>query len=282
MKAKNNSEIGFEQKTQQPQDLDYFQYQDSIVNANKAEDTEIQTERNLPWIVDIFLYPISKPGLVMLGILMGIPLFLSILSELTKIAVISFPPLIVVLIALGFIRFIVELIIAFYGYWYICECIRDSAGGSVRAPETIGNTPGLWELIRQFFQTLSCLILFAGPAAVYFWNVRSADGVFWALVIISGFFFPMALLAVIMFDSLRSLNPFLIITSVLSTLIPYCCFVLFAFATGWVFVRLISFVGRYQYLSYFAALMSIYFLMVEAHLLGRFYWRYQEKLYWEV
>jgi phage FluMu protein Com len=39
-------------------------------------------ERKLPWFIDIFLYPISAPGLITLAIIILLPLLIDIVSEL--------------------------------------------------------------------------------------------------------------------------------------------------------------------------------------------------------
>lgn len=280
--VEKNLAIELEPHKHQQDQEDYFKYQDSIINANKAEDAEIQTERRLPWIIDIFLYPFSKPGLVMLGIFIGIPLFISLLGEIVKVAVISFPPLVVIFFALGVISILIRLILIFYGYWYICECVRDSAEGSIRASETASKTPGLWELICQFFNILLCFIVFAAPSLFYWRYTGNIDIIFWIIIAATGFCFPMALLAVIMFDSLRGLNPLLVIPSIFSSFIPYCGLILFGAVMFYLFEMLIRFLIKIPFLGYPSMFLSIYALMIEAHLLGRFYFRHRDKLYWEV
>ncbi|MHC4104188.1 MAG: hypothetical protein ACYSR9_04555, partial [Planctomycetota bacterium] len=114
------------------------------------------------------------------------------------------------------------------------------------------------------------------------------DIIFWVILSCSVFLFPMTLLAVVMFDSARAFNPILIIGSICSTFFQYCGLVLLfcvlcvpiAITRRVVTERMM--LPGFQIFPYIIRLISIYLLMVGAHLLGRFYWRYNEKLYWEV
>jgi hypothetical protein len=102
----------------------------------------------------------------------------------------------------------------------------------------------------------------------------------------------MGALPVIMFDSVNGLNPVLLIRSFFSTLVQYCGLVILFYGLGILFyifralmVPVMSQRGVISYM-FFAYLLfhifSIYTLLILGHLLGRFYWRYQEKLNWEV
>ena len=47
------------------------------------KEREEPPERPLPWVIDIFLYPLSKPGLMILLIGVGLPLFVRLLAKLS-------------------------------------------------------------------------------------------------------------------------------------------------------------------------------------------------------
>jgi hypothetical protein len=51
---------------------------------------------------------------------------------------------------------------------------------------------------------------------------------------------------------------------------------------GHVAVRAFYLIGRTRILSWVMLTGHIYFMMVATHLLGRFYYKYQEKLNWDV
>jgi hypothetical protein len=187
----------------------------------------------------------------------------------------------------------IRIVFTMYIYWYFCECIRDSAMGNIRAPETVAETPGVGDLFSQTYKTFGCLAVFLLPCIIYYLFTYQTNSIFWVLLGLGIFTFPMGLLAVIMFDSFSGLNPILIIGSIFSAFIPYCGLVLFLGAIV-LLVRLIipalalitamdgflGFVGLL--LLYGAGVVNFYLLMIIGHLLGRFYFRYEKKLKWEV
>lgn len=239
-------------------------------------------ERKLPWLIDIFLYPASKPGLTILGIIIGIPLLFKLIVKLLGAFTLAFPPMLVFLALFAIIGFIVDILLTLYMYWYICECIRDSAAGGIRAPETISTTPGLGDMLLQLIRILACLVFFAAPVLIYAHYAHKADFIFWLLLACAVLFFPMGLLAVVMFDSISGLNPILLIGSIFSTFFQYCGLVLLFYGLGVLSVKIMSILRQSWVLAYISSILFIYLLMVTAHLLGRFYWRYQERLNWEV
>jgi len=234
-------------------------------------DTESPAERKLPWVIDIFLYPISMPGLITLGIIILIPL-------LINIAVGLLGPFGLFVLVPGFF---INIVISLYFLCYVVECIRDSAVGGIRAPETLANTPGLGDPLLKLFRLLACLLLFVGPAGYYYVYCNGTDTIYWSLLAFGLFFLPMGLLAVTLFDSIRGLNPILIIGSIFSTFFQYCGLLLILAAVV-LTVKAVRNIPFGKWLAFISVYIGIYIVLVLAHLLGRFYWRYQEKLNWEV
>ena len=112
---------------------------------------------------------------------------------------------------------------------------------------------------------------------------------FWLLLTYGVLFLPMGLLSCVMFDSIRGLNPVLLVASMLSTIVQYCGLVLLI---GVVIVILKVMTGmdvdRTQREPISGLILgvifygfSLYAALIISHLLGRFYWRYQDKLNWE-
>ena len=229
-------------------------------------------KRKLPWLIDIFLYPASVPGLTILAIIIGVPLLIDIAAGLAG-------PFWFFLAIPGFV---IKIVILLYIYWYYCECISDSAAGGVRAPETLAATPGIGDMAWQLIRIVGCLAFFFAPALIYFQYTRKSDTIFLALLAYAIFFFPMGLLAVILFDSFSALNPLLLIGSVFSVFFQYSGLVLVFIAAFLLIVKTGSMLPRLQILFLIFRCACIYLIMVTAHLLGRFYWRYQDKLNWEV
>jgi len=229
-------------------------------------------ERKLPWLIDIFLYPISTPGLTILAIVIVIPLLIDFVAMLLG--------------PFGFFisvpGFVVNIVIFLYMYWYLCHCIRDSAEGGLRAPDVLVRAPSLGDMGWQTLRVVGCLAFFAAPMFIYHRHTERTDTVFWFLLAYAIFFFPMGLLAVIMFDSFSGLNPLLLIGSIFSTFFQYCGLILLFCIFGYSLAKILSLFSGLGFLNYIAVMVIIYLAMVATHLLGRFFWRYQEKLYWEV
>ena len=239
---------------------------------SKLQETESVTERKLPWLIDIFLYPTSTAGLVNLAFFVGAQLVLSFLRFLP------------------FVGFIMSVLIGFYLFWYITECVRDSAAGRIRAPEAFA-TSSLGEMYSQWLHIVGCYLIFFGPVGFYFLWFQRTDVLFWLLLAYGIFFFPMGLLACVMFDSIRGLNPVLLFSSIFSTFIQYSGLVLLVaciiLAAGTI-IGIAETEGVRQFsiamlvLEGIFSLFILYIVFVVAHLLGRFYFKYRDKLNWEV
>ena len=233
-------------------------------------DTDLPAERKLVWFLDIFLYPICLPCLVTIGIVITVPLLTNlVIGLLGPFGIIAIPP-----------GMFINFVISMYFLWYLGECIRDSAEGGIRAPETMANAPSLGELFGQLFRLLISILIFAGPMGFYYIKTRSIDPIFWSLLAVSIFFLPIGLLAVTMFESIRGLNPFLLISSVIKTHLTYLALVVILWATALGFVSAIRLLGN-KWAIFLSGYFVIYILLVVAHLLGRFFFRFQEKLNWD-
>ncbi len=240
----------------------------------KPEIKEKPPERKLPWILDIFLYPTSISGLINLGIFWILPILLEFIP---------------------FIGGIVNFIVAGYMYYFLMECIRDSTSGGIRAPENIASLPDIGDAVAQIMKILASVTIFWGPVGAYLmykilWQSAGAnstydtktDVIFWLLLGYGIFFFPIGLLAIAMFDSTSAFNPFLWITSILSTFFQYCGLVLFFCVLGGLVLMIVSSFQQSLLFSYLFRAAFIYLAMVAAHLLGRFYYLNSTKLNWEV
>ncbi len=244
----------------------------------KEEPSDVQTEqpeqkprRKLPWVIDIFLYPTSSAGLTNIGIVIGTPILLGVIMLLLG----PFG------LALGLPALIINTVVRAYLYYYIADCVRDSAKGGIRAPEIFTAGPDFGDIKSQMLEIIGCLLFFLGPVFFYSIFTHKTDVIFQVLLGYAIFFFPMGLLAVIMFGSLTALNPLLLIPSIFSAFFQYCGLVLLF--CGIVFITQFALrAEESQIINVFAFCTLPYLMMVEAHLLGRFYWKYQEKLNWEV
>jgi len=235
-----------------------------------SEETAVLSR--LPWFIDIFLYPISASGLVNLAILSFLPRMLPPLGHLNYWIHLS-PS--------------IAIIVVFVGYLIYClsDCIRDSAGGNRRAPD-IELSPSILlnagELIWLILNTFICVAVCVGPLVAYLIITKQTDIIFWLLVTYGVLFLPMVLLGLVLFDSLRALNPILIIASMFNVFLPYCGLVLLFFAVCGVIAIILVIMPQSFIISYLLSAVCIYLTMIMAHLLGRFSYKYRERLNWEV
>jgi hypothetical protein len=181
-----------------------------------------------------------------------------------------------------FASIIVQVLIFLYMYWYLAECIRESAYGWVRAPLGFGGLPTLKDMFGQIVNIIGCLAVSFAPFVLYVWIAQKAGVIFWLLLIYAVSLYPMALLAVIMFDSGRGFNFRLIFKSISSTFYPYSGLVLFLILTVILITLIPLEVLESPLWDCIFRAVTIYAALIGAHLLGRFYWRYQDKLNWDL
>ncbi|MHC4395835.1 MAG: zinc ribbon domain-containing protein [Planctomycetota bacterium] len=234
--------------------------------TQEQEQTERTGERKLPWFIDFFLYPMSLPGLINLVIFCLIPALLIVRRVLPVPIIWS----------------LLIIIITVYMYYYFVECIYDSAAGGTRMLWNMHKTADIGDAFLRLLGAAGCFFVFFGPILLYYSFTKRIDVVFWLLIAYAVLFFPMALLAAVTFDFSRSFSTLLWFMSIFKTFLLYIGLVLIVCA----FVALIVWLARFFYksraLAFLYSVIFIYLIMLDAHLLGRFYWRYKEKLNWEV
>jgi DNA-directed RNA polymerase subunit RPC12/RpoP len=252
------------------------QDKDSEETANENDEPkEVQyvEQRKLPWLMDVFLYPLSLSGLKHLAIFIGVPALMVALSYIIP-AVLEY--------IFTFLYTVVNLLVFIYLFWYCAECIRDSADGWVRAPEGMGTLPDLPDMLSQMAHTIGCFFFFLMPTVLYILFVRRVDVIAWLLVIAAIFFYPISFLSIVLHDSVSGLNPSILLRSIRNTFWPYTglvlLFVLFAGMIGLFFLELKSSI----FCGFIFLLVVCYAAFILAHLTGRFYWRYKEKLKWDL
>jgi hypothetical protein len=233
------------------------------------EPQQLVVKRKWPWLIDIFLYPISASGVIHIAVFAFLPLFVSFLVRLVPdphFAWLSYP---------------VYIVFVGYLFYYFSGCVLDSAKGGFRAVDINVQTAtfDMQDCFSEIFLMLACIAICSLSAGVYYIIVQRTDLLFWILVACGIFFLPMTLLRGIMFDSYDALNPMSIIGSIASTFLSYCGLVVFFCGIGGFVVFILPRLAIWRLVS---SAIRLYLLFVMAHLLGRFYWRYKEKLYWEV
>ena len=151
------------------------------------QETDPATQRKIPWFIDIFLYPFNWPGLKHLALFILLPPLFEILARYLP-DIFGF----LVMVAGG----IAYILLFLYLYWYLAECVRESAGGWVRAPQGFGGLPTLRDMFGQVINIIGCLAVFFAPFVLYMLFAQKAGIIFWLLLIYAVSLYPMALLAV--------------------------------------------------------------------------------------
>jgi DNA-directed RNA polymerase subunit RPC12/RpoP len=233
---------------------------------------EYTGERRLPWLLDILLYPANAAGLMNLAIIVCIPV---LLTGLQRVVFLPF---------LGLMFFLARLAIAVYAAWYWAECTADSAKGGTRAPQLL-DAAGYGDKWSRVSYLLTVYALFVLPVVLYLvYGGRNAAVVgilfAWALV-----FFPMGLLAMVVLDGLYVLNPLFLLGAIRRTFGPYAgllSLVAAVAASVWLMPRAAR-RGLFSIgLGSLGLFLAGYASLIAAHILGRFYWHYRERLGWDV
>ena len=236
-------------------------------------------ERTLPWLIDIFLYPMSISGIIHLTIFIVTPLLIGLIV-LRFLDVFN-----------GILSLIFYLLLVGYAFYYTGYCVFDSSRGGPRAPDvTIYDSPNKSEFYSQLFLVIGAVAVCFFPAVIYHITTGRIDLLFWLLSAVCVFFSPMVLLTAVLFDSVNVLNPIMIITSIYRTFVPYCGLVLtFSVLVGFIVPVISGFFYVPSLMDFllgtvliFYKIAFVYLAMVSAHLLGRFYLRYKKKLDWGI
>jgi hypothetical protein len=237
------------------------------------QETDPAAHRKAPWLIDIFLYPFSWPGVKHLAIFILVPPILDTIEGIL-------PYLLAFMFCIA--SFFVKILIFLYIYWYLAECVRESAGGWVRAPQGFGGLPTLRDMFGQAINIIGCFAVFLGPFALYTISVGRMNIISWFLLGFAVFLYPMGLLSVLIHDSVRGLNFRMFTKSISNTFFPYLGLIIL-FVVPILLIRTLPAQEQESILSniIFRSVI-IYTALIDAHLLGRFYWRYQDKLNWDL
>ncbi len=236
--------------------------------ADEAAPADEETSRSA---LDLLLYPMNVSGVIHLLIFSLLP---PIWTQAMKLEFWMSP---------GIGRLFYLVLLTLYFVHYIATCLSGSAQGQTRAADiNSDSSPLSVDALLSTSQTIfpAVALVWAGPIAYVVIRER-VDWIVMLWVATAGFLFPMVLLSVNDFDSLRGANPFLVLPSIMSVLGPYCGLVL-------AMCVLTALAGGLMYLSVGPSGLWIvrppifYISLVQIHLLGRFYWRYQERLKWGV
>jgi hypothetical protein len=238
------------------------------------EEPQLPVESKPPWFIGVFLYPAGLHGLAYLAIFLFSPVLIGLLERF----VLSYARHYGRVLSL-----ILYVLLIGYILYYFAYCVFDSSRGGRRAPNiSPQHIPDKADLVSQILLILGCIAICCLPTAAYYIFAKRIDRFFWLLAAVGFFFFPMALLAGVLFDSFDALNPIMIIGSIARTFLPYCglilSFCIFGALVGLIFLASKSL----PLLGLVSKAVMLYLSLVAAHLLGRFYWHNRDKLDWGI
>jgi hypothetical protein len=221
------------------------------------------------WMPDALVYPFRGIGPIYIG-------FFGLLIPLVE----------------GAMRFFFYAIVAvalLWGFFFACfqHFVLCTAHGDDR-PEWPDVTSVWQDILSPLFRFVGLGVLVFGPALVL--AVAAGLGQAWAglallpVLALCAIYFPMALLAVALFDSLVAVNPMLVVPSILRVPLHYLIvLVLFGLATlamegGELLAAMLP--GGKLLAIGVTSLLGFYFFAVQARLLGLLYRCNKAKLGW--
>lgn len=215
-------------------------------------------------IADALSYPFRGAGLFIL--ILG-----TVAALLLQLA--SFVPI------LGFLA-----IVLLFGYFtaYYYQVLQHTATGSDAEPDW-PDVSDFWDdLIRPLLQVIGVLIVANLPWALAIAFTGSPDSPISLVARIFGmFYFPMALLAVVVLGHLGGANPLLVIPSILRTFPGYAVVAAIAILLPFGIDLIIDATEETPWIAWgVSTFLSLYLITTHARLLGLFYRRKEEALDW--
>ena len=233
-----------------------------------------------------FLYPLRKDGV---ALLVTGTIFLSIIEAgkfFARYAAVKGIGL-GSLISLAFL-FLITAIGAGYLTGYLRRVVTGTAMGERTAPDWPDLSDFSTDILSPLLQLLATILVSLAPAILVGMFVhgteRAGQVAVWVSCGLGGLYFPMAFLAVAMFDSVAALNPLLVVSSIIR--IPGSYLLTVALLSA---VLAAKWSGDYFLPkaipipivpSVVSTLVGLYLLTVEARVLGLLYLVHKERLAW--
>ena len=167
-----------------------------------------------------------------------------------------------------------------YGFimFYFFTIIVNSASGSPKAPDLIPDDKAEMAITALKALTIFFICFFAGFILKYS-DMRELSVI---AFLIGAFFFPLCLLSVALHDTIFALHPQIILSPLRRGLLPiyllvFIIFYLLHFLGNWLLYKWgLGYVAKMFIFPFIKTYMSI----VAMHILGTFYWCYQDKFGW--
>jgi predicted Zn finger-like uncharacterized protein len=233
-----------------------------IAGTPHGREENTDTRSFLHRLPDAFAYPFKGSGFIL--ILVGTVCF-SFLDFFASLSVFGF---------------IVTAFVACYLCAFMMKIVTSSADGKKEIPDW-PDASGFWDdIIVPLFQVIWTGIFCFAPAIIYLIFVHY-DIFFWLLLALGILYFPMALISVALTNSVLSINPVLVVPLIIKVPVDYLA--------ACVILALIALLAHFSQLLVSISplvgpvlknLIGLYFLVVEAHILGLIYYANKEKLGW--
>jgi len=230
-----------------------------------------------------FKYPLHGDGLILLGAGTFFLVLLDGARFIVKYALVY-----------GFTAFIILTVFS-VGYlvsyfWRIVAC---TAMGDNQMPDWPDITDAVSDIVSPFFRFLSLCLLCFSPSLIltgYAASLKDTDSGVWlgwatlALMLFSCIYFPMAFLAVGMYNTLAAVNPLLIIPSITKVLREYLLAILLLAAALILRWLCDNYLGRIPHFGLVATILNsfifLYLTTVEVRVLGLLYRVKKHELGW--
>jgi len=227
-----------------------------------VREDDADTRPFLHRLPDAFAYPISGSGFVLILVGTVCFAFLDFFASLSVFGIIA------------------TAFVACYLCAFMMKIVNSSADGKKEIPDWPDASDFWDDIIIPLFQVIWTGIFCFAPAIIYLIFVHF-DIFFWLLIALGILYFPMALIAVALTNSVLSINPVLVVPSIIKVPVDYlaACAILALIALLAHFSQLLVTVIP---LAGFVLknMIGLYLLAVEAHVLGLIYHANQEKLGW--
>lgn len=240
----------------------------------------MQKIQNKNAFINVFLFPLCKTGLAHIILF---TFFLTLLFIVRAVLHEAFG-----FLSLFILRglYLINLLIGAEVFFYLISCVRESADGSIKAPDSLFSggfcTGGFRDIIQDFLTAIAPYIFCFCPSLIYLAITEQTDGIYYSLLLFGICYFPMFFLAVVLFNSSSGFNPLTHIVSIAVTFIPYCLLV-FQFTLLIAGFYCLGCLFGDSWISYLISIPCLlYFMMTLSNLLGRFYYLNQAKLNWNV
>lgn len=198
----------------------------------------------------------------------------------------------------GVFGFFLAMVVAAYMAAYQLHVIGASAGGEDSPPDWPDFSNFLDDILRPLFRIIATAIFSMLPVVLYVsWTIIRAgddvpeprspldvprDPVLFVLLCAGVVYMPMGLMAVSLFESAGALNPMIVVPAIVKVAPAYAAalgmlLVTSALSTA-IEVLLVEPIPLLGYLV--GGVTSLYFLLVDMHVLGLIYHSYEERLGW--